>query len=334
MKKRMFYSVMLFSFFSIILFSNCKKKEDDTKDTAETIPVLTTTAISVITPNTSKSGGNISSDGNSAVTSRGVCWSTSQNPTISDNKTSDGSGSGTFTSSITGLAESTTYYVRAYATNGIGTAYGNQVSFTTIIAAAGTVTDIDGNIYNTITIGTQVWTKENLRVTHYRNGDPITKVTDTNTWGALTTEAFCWYNNDAAANALIYGALYNWYAVSDPRNICPVGWHVPSDTEWSTLENNIGGIAVAGGKLKEVGTTHWSLPNIGATNETGFTALPSGYRYSSGIFDVLTFNGVFWTSTQENLYYSKYRYISYNNAEVTPASLHLRAGCSLRLVKD
>jgi uncharacterized protein (TIGR02145 family) len=240
------------------------------------IPTLSTTAASSITTTSATSGGNVISDGGATVTARGVCWSTNQNPTIDNSKTSNDIGTGSFTSNLTGLTANTIYYVRAYATNSMGTAYGNQVTFkTTTDVETNTVTDIDGNIYHTVTIGTQVWMVENLKTTKYRNGDPIPNVTG-NAWAALTTGAYCWYNNDAATYKATYGALYNWYAVADSRNIAPTGWHVPTDAEWTTLTTFLGGESVAGGKLKETGTNHWTSPNTGATNETGFTALPGG----------------------------------------------------------
>jgi uncharacterized protein (TIGR02145 family) len=140
-----------------------------------------------------------------------------------------------------------------------------------------TVTDIDGNVYHTVTIGTQVWLVENLKTTKYRNGDTISNVTDEIHWGSLTTGAYCNYLNDTSY-ASTYGRLYNWYTVTDSRNIAPAGWHVPSNEEWTTLINFLGGDSVAGGKLKETGTAHWLSPNKGATNETGFTALPGGLK--------------------------------------------------------
>jgi len=142
-----------------------------------------------------------------------------------------------------------------------------------------TVTDIDGNCYRTVTIGTQVWMAENLKVTHDCNGEAIPNVTDGATWAGLTAGAYCEYNNDVN-NVATYGRLNNWYAVADSRNISPAGWHVASDAEWQTLSIFLGGDAIAGGKMKETGTTHWYSPNTGATNESGFSALPGGYRAS------------------------------------------------------
>jgi uncharacterized protein (TIGR02145 family) len=157
------------------------------------------------------------------------------------------------------------------------------------VSLAGTVTDIDGNVYQTVTIGGQEWMAENLKVIHYCNGDSIPNVTDAGVWTSLTTGAFCEYNNNVN-NVATYGRLYNWYSVNDSRNIAPAGWHVPSDADWKQLEMTLGmsqsqadatGIrdTTEGAKMKEAGTTHWLTPNTGATNESGFSALPGGYRY-------------------------------------------------------
>ncbi|MFA6569707.1 MAG: fibrobacter succinogenes major paralogous domain-containing protein [Bacteroidota bacterium] len=147
-----------------------------------------------------------------------------------------------------------------------------------------------------VTIGTQTWTLKNLNVDHYRNGDTIPQITDPTEWASATFGAWCYYNNDPATKPT-YGLLYNWYAVNDSRGLAPDGWHIPSDAEWTTLEDNLGGVSIAGGKLKETSFTHWSSPNTGATNESGFTALPAGYRNSSGSFFAIGLSGTWWTST-------------------------------------
>jgi len=172
----------------------------------------------------------------------------------------------------------------------------------------GSVTDIDGNVYGTITIGTQVWMAENLKVTHYSSGETIPEVTDPTEWANLSTGASCKYGNDVG-NVATYGRLYNWHAVADIRNIAPVGWHVATDADWKQLERFLGmnqtqadsmgwrGTA-EGGKLKESDTTHWTSPNIAATNETEFSGLPGGYRYEGGVYDGIGLHGVFWTSSE------------------------------------
>lgn len=203
------------------------------------MPELTTTEVSSITDSTAVSDGTITSDGGATVTARGVCWGTTQTPTISDSKTTDGDGAGTFTSEITGLVSNTTYHARAYAKNSIGIRYGNTISFVTAAPETSTLTDIDGNIYQTVKIVDQWWMAENLKVTHYRNGDPIPNVTNNSDWGNLSTGTYCAYNNDNV-NISTYGLLYNWYAVADSRELAPTGWHVPTDEEWKQLEMSLG----------------------------------------------------------------------------------------------
>lgn len=164
----------------------------------------------------------------------------------------------------------------------------------------GTMTDIEGNIYQTVTIGTQTWMAENLRVTKYRNGDPLTNVTSESGWGTIDYGAWCSYNNDAN-NVATYGRLYNWYAVAEVRNLAPAGWHIPTHEEWTTLVSYLGGENVAGGKMKEEGTIHWVSPNTGATNESGFTALPAGVRVVGGAFYELTSSAFFWSVSTSNV---------------------------------
>lgn len=301
------------------------------------IPLLTSAEISGITPTSALAGGNISSDGGAAVTSRGTCWSTNSAPTISDNSTNDGAGAGSFTSALSGLLPSTTYFVRAYATNSAGTGYGSTVTFTTSAAGDDTVTDIDGNVYRTVTIGGQTWMAENLRTTRYRNGDPVPNVSDDSVWFNLSTGAYCNYGNDPNY-AAIYGRLYNWYAVYDSRNIAPSGWHVASDDEWTTLVNYLGGPNIAGGKLKEAGTSHWKSPNAGATNESGFSGLPGGYRNPDGPFHHIGDNGFWWTSTLDNTYANRDRAWRltwhYFDSTVDRNSYYFMGGMSVRCIKD
>ena len=177
-----------------------------------------------------------------------------------------------------------------------------------------TVADIDGNIYQTVTIGTQVWLVENLKATKYNDGTVIPLVTDNTGWIILTIPAYCWYDNDIA-NKDTYGALYNWYTVQT-RKLCPTGWHVPTDVEWTTLTTFLGGESVAGGKLKEAGTAHWTSPNTGATNESGFTALPGGFRGAQGTFYYIGHWGEYWTSTSPFESVAYYRVIASDSSGV------------------
>jgi uncharacterized protein (TIGR02145 family) len=198
----------------------------------------------------------------------------------------------------------------------------------------GTVTDYDGNFYRTVRIGDQCWMMDNLKVTHYRNGDPIPNVTDAGEWHSLGTGASCDYNNDPA-NADIYGRLYNFYAVTDIRNIAPEGWHVATDEDWQTLVDFLGGEEVAGGKLKLPGTTYWLDPNTGATNESGCTALPGGYRSEYGSFTVMGNQARFWTSTMNgSANFGWYYFLSYDSLQSVRTWLYAQFGLSVRCVKD
>jgi uncharacterized protein (TIGR02145 family) len=201
---------------------------------------------------------------------------------------------------------------------------------------AQTVTDIDGNVYNTVTIGTQVWMAENLKTTKYRNGEAIPHITDNTTWYNLTTGAYYNYNNNTSYGA-VYGKLYNWFAVTDSRNIAPTGWHVPTDAEWTTLTTYLGGESVAGGKLKEAGTSHWASPNTGATNETGFTALPCGYRLdTTGTVADTSHLSNFWSSSENIGSYNAawFKSITYNTGALIRSYSDKRSGYTVRCVRD
>jgi len=217
-------------------------------------------------------------------------------------------------------------------TNGKNTAAFNpNVSY-------GTLTDQDGNIYKTVTIGTQTWMAENLRTTKYRDDSDIPIITDNTDWNGLTTGAYCNYNNTTNADTIAtFGRLYNWYAVNDSRKIAPAGWHVPTDADWTTLTTYLGGDAVAGGKTKESGTTHWTSPNKGATNESGFTCLPSGSRCNSvGMFDNLGYYGYYWSSTpyQYDANSALERGLAYSDSGYLWSISSVTCGVAVRLVKD
>ncbi len=305
-----FHLSLVFAFIaqSALLFS-CKKNDSGTPNNPTSLPAITTTAAFAISSNTANSGGNITNDGGGSITARGVVWSTSQNPTTALNtKTIEGTGNGSFASSLTGLSPNTLYYLRAYATNAAGTAYGNQVSFTTSSA----VTDIDDNLYNTVTMGDQVWMKENLTVSKYRNGDPITTSLSNTAWQNTTSGAYAIYNNEPANNTT-YGKLYNWYAVADPRGLCPAGWHVPTDHDWQLLAKYLDPAAdttqccsnVAGGKMKSTGTKQagtglWQNPNRDASNSSGFTGFPGGLRMTNSTFLQIGEVGIWWSSTESS----------------------------------
>ena len=304
------------------------------------LATLTTLPIGNITDIAATTGGNITNDGGTPVTQRGVVWSTSPNPTTANNSTTNGSGTGSFTSNLTSLTASTTYYVRAYATNSAGTAYGNEVSFTTTAGGGGIVTNpgagvtFNGYTYASIVLGNgQEWMAENLRTTTYANGDPIPNVTYNTQWQNLTTGAWAHYNNDSQYENP-YGKLYNWYTVADPRNVCPTGWHVPTDAEYTLLTDYLGGEPVAGGKMKSTGTQFWSSPNTDATNESGFSGLPGGLRDYSGTFGDIGLNGHWWSSTESNTYDSWNRTLLYNDSNVIRNYLNKQNGFSVRCLRD
>ena len=197
----------------------------------------------------------------------------------------------------------------------------------------GSMTDQEGNVYKTIVIGTQEWMAENLKTSTYRNGNAITNVTDNAQWFILSTEAWASYNNDSQFYCP-YGKLYNWYAVADPRNLCPAGWHVPSDTEWATLMNYLGGDSIAGGKMKTLSAQYWNSPNTNATNESGFSGIPSGYRNFDGTFGAIGFTGNWWTSSEINIYNSWYHILFYNDNNSQKYYSNKRYGASVRCLRD
>ncbi len=391
---------------------------------------LSTMAVSNITTTTAQSGGNITLNGGSPVIARGVCWNTAPYPTVANNKTTDGSGNGTFVSQLTGLANNTQYYVRAYATNSLGTSYGNQLTFTTLpnlppvapfspmpedgsqnqslsvilswscsdpendpltydvffgtdnpptqVATAISVTfytpgtlnlnttyfwkiiahddhgnstegevwsfttkeswqcgdalidERDGQDYNTVQIGTQCWMAENLNIGTKINGSQ-------NQQDNGLIEKYCNWNSEINCN--IYGGLYQWdemiqYASSGSnKGICFENWHIATDNEWIQLIQLLDGYLNAGGKMKEIGFTHWSQPNTGATNTSGFTGLPGGYS-ENGNFNPVGGHGWWWSSKDafSNLAYSYS--LSYNYANVFRNNSGKIMGHSVRCIKD
>jgi uncharacterized protein (TIGR02145 family) len=195
----------------------------------------------------------------------------------------------------------------------------------------GTFTDVEGTIYKTVKIGNQIWMAENLNVSHYSNGDLIPQIESKSEWANLTIGAWCYYNNDPE-NGAIYGKLYNWYAVNDTRGLAPAGWHIPSDEDWQTLTNYLGGESIAVNKLIEVGTAHWNEPNTWATNETGFSALPGGYRFSDGTCDDIGKAGYWCACTEYSSTDSWSRKL--DESVLFRGICSKKVGRSIRLVKD
>lgn len=206
---------------------------------------------------------------------------------------------------------------------------GNSVS----PATDSVVVDIDGNVYHTVAIGNQVWFVENLKVTHYRDGREIPNVIDDAVWSNLKTGALCWYDHDSSYKD-IYGGLYNFYAVMDSCGVCPDSWHVPTESEWLELVTYLGGEEVAGGKMKQTGTTLWSSPNVGATNESGFDGIPAGGRGQiSGTGEGGNY-ATWWSSTAFDPAFAWHWGLYHGNARVRFNPGHMASGFSIRCVKD
>lgn len=308
-------------------------------------------------------GGNVLSDGGATVTSRGLCWSTSPNPTVADSNVILGTGTGSFTSHLTGLTANTLYYIRAFATNAAGTAYGDELTFVTTSGVpcpgAATVTDIEGNVYNTVQIGEQCWMKENLRTRHYANGSAIPLAAGS---VSSTMAAYCFYPNDDSTRVDMYGLLYNWKAVMENSNssnsnpsgiqgVCPTGWHVPSESEWSQLLSYVSSQSeyICGGDSTQIAKALASKygwgnytcdseqysccevrENSNLNNATGFSALPA--RSTSSNY----YGGNFWSCTENSSYYSYpysiqlRNYYSYVSVEISSKGY----GFSLRCLRD
>ena len=314
----------------------------DILDQEENVMALSTVEVTKITTITAMSGGNISDVPRVRVTERGVCWSTVDSPTIEDNKAIGEIRAGSFTSNLKGLKAGTTYHVRAYATNREGTVYGNTIIFETL---DNTFTDSrDGNVYRMVTIGDQIWMAENLRF--------LPRVDNPDT-GSLTTPHYYVYGYSgtdvnaakSTGNYVNYGVLYNWPAAmagamsstenpSAVQGICPTGWHLPSDAEWAQLTDYLGGGSVAGGELKETGTSHWRSPNTGASNESGFSALPGGFRLNHGAFISMGNKGFWWSASEVNTNSANYRSIYYNVSFVNSFHLPKELGFCVRCIRD
>ncbi|MCE2770184.1 MAG: fibrobacter succinogenes major paralogous domain-containing protein [Saprospiraceae bacterium] len=298
----------------------------DSFTTGPILPIITTNPVATITSTTAISGGNISSNGGSAITARGIVWNKTGNPAVGTDsiRTDASTTTGSYTLNLGNLNAGITYYVRAYATNAVGIAYGNQLTFTTQ-----PVLDTIGNQYTTITINGKEWFKENLKTTKYANGDSIENVPTAGDWGLRTSGAWAYYNNDLNNDSSL-GKLYNWYAVTDVKGLCPTGWHVATDADWTSLTANYGTDANAGNELKA--TTLWTAPNSN-TNSSNFGALPGGGRGGLNFGD-LNNKGFWWTSTLFDASNSYARRLEYNTDTVIRYTESNKYGFSVRCVKN
>lgn len=325
----------------------CVRNQELANTDGQTLPVVTTAAVANVSAISATCGGNVTSDGGSVVTARGICWSTTEDPTVNDSHTTDGSGVGNFNSNITGLTANTTYYVRAYATNAIGTAYGASVTFTTggqPCAGAPTVTDVDGNTYATVQIGQQCWMKENLRTKHYSGGGNVDFR----------------YPNNTPATQTAYGLLYSWETVmngalssngnpSFVQGICPSGWHLPSRSEWEQLRSTVGGLStcrcdnnsnyISKALAAPNGWTNYNYSscypgyNQSANNATGFSAMPAGW-FRIDTYSDFTLSNCWWSATQYNNERACRIAVVYNQSDLNFADEYLNYYLSVRCVKD
>ena len=298
------FMVLIIVMVTVTCNSRYSKKEENT--TTNTVPLITTKDALSITNSTAIVGGVVISNGGFTVSERGVCYNTSSNPTIEDISVQSGSETVVFECEISRLNQNTKYYFKAYAMDGEDIEYGEQKSFTT----ATTITDPrDGQIYNISTIGTQTWFAQNL---NYQTGNS-------------------WCYDDNTSNCTTYGRLYDWQTA---LGSCPSGWHLPSKDEWIVLINFLGGESIAGGKMKEKGIGHWNAPNTGATNSSGFTALPGGYRVDWVDHFSLLSRSYFWSSTASSSSHAWYQILFSENKFVYRYDYPKSNGFSVRCVRD
>ena len=317
--KRPFLAPFLYILLALTIFSGC----EDPEIQVQTVEVKEVNQISA------KCVGQISDNEN--VIEKGFCWDTLSTPTVDHHKLKVTSNSTTYSGVIRPLKALKTYYIRAYAMTESSVFYGNMIQITTLNNTF--VDPRDGRNYKMITIGTQTWMAENLNTIKYNDGTDIPQVTNPSSWNYIETPAYCWYENNQELFGETYGPLYNWYVVNTGK-LCPLGWHVPSDSEWTTLVNYCGGDQIAGNKLKEIKNFHWSYPNTGADNESGFTALPGGFRDYNGDFITVNLLGYWWCSSEGGDWCAWYRYMHKDFPNVFRLNGNKQYGLSVRCIKD
>jgi len=339
MKKHLkLQSVVLIAVFALALVLNaCKKKAD----TVSTAPKATTSAATHVGKTWAILNGSVNAGNLLTKITFEYDLTTDYSHIVHPNLDSIvGTIYTAISSNLSGLSSNTTYHYRVKAVNALGTTYGSDETFTTTTdeksdivfnpaKTYGTLNDIDNNTYKTIHVGAQTWMAENLRTTRFNDNSLIPLVISSTVWAGLSTPAFCFYNNDSVS----YGALYNWYAISSGK-LCPSGWHVPSDGEWTALTTYLGGDSISGGNIKETGTTHWLTPNTSADNLSGLSALPSGFISSYGTFNNIRRTAYFWSSTEFNTVDAYYRFILYNYSEMVRNNSSKLGGLSVRCIKD
>jgi uncharacterized protein (TIGR02145 family) len=299
-------------------------------------PTILTSPASIITSNSAMLNGEILNDAGNEIVAKGFYYGLDPNEVLNWDVIYSDSPSNIFSAEATSLNYDTIYYFQAFVITGDSIYLGDTLEFITTSLCPSTIVDIDGNEYQIVQIDDQCWTKENLRTSKFADGSFITNILDHEEWYTATTPGWCNYGN-ILANDSVYGKLYNWFTVADPRNLCPFGWHVPTNDEWNSLSAFLGGWSSAGGKMKA--NYSWNNPNIGATNESGFTALGGGnrktYTNSNGdTFDFIGFYGSWWSSTEAQPTVSFYRNIVNTDDNLLPTSGDQKNGLSVRCIKD
>lgn len=323
--KRQILNLTVLLILSFSFINSCKKDKD------VTLPVVSTIAPTFISSSMVTLGVNVISDGGSGVLC-GIYLSSEPNAETTGTQLQIATDTGTYIGQITNLLPNKKFYFKAYATNSKGEGLGEEVSFTT----PATILDFENNAYETVIIGDQTWMAENLNTTHFINGDVIPSTNPaTLNITSESTPKYQWSYGGDNGNSSIYGKQYTWYTVTDARNVCPTGWHIPTDAEWTTLVTTLGGYQIAAARLKEHGTVHWLSPyNTDATNESCFTALPGGYRDVSGTFYLLQNDAYMWSATESEAAKAWARTLNTSSSAVVRQGVVKGWGLSVRCLKD
>ena len=336
--------ILIFCIVSVLFIGCAADTENGGEIIVEPVFTVQTRSVASIGHESANVFGVISPSFVAGTTAYGICYGLTPNPTIDGTFTAGANidpATGGFSCIITSLWHNTTYYVRAYGTTAEGTFYGEPLSFSTLnqlYTISGPVVDADGNTYPSVIINAKRWMQGNLNVSKYRNGDAIPEVTDMTEWDALTTGAWCYFENNTE-NEIVYGKLYNWYAINDPRGLAPTGWHIPTDTEWTALTTFLGGTNAAGIKMRDLGDL-WSASAVLATNQAGFSAIPGGYGYLTYTYTPADqpFNSIgdvafWWSATAANTNAAYSLNVNLNNS-VTRGSVLKKTALSVRCVKN
>ena len=319
-----------------IITTGCKKDKEDTLT-----PTAYTKAANFVGPGWAVLNGSVNPIGLTTQVTFEYDTTTSYKNSISADPGILSESTETNVSAVlTDLKPGTLYYFRIKAVNSTDSVYGSDLTLKTSVLSNtiivfnqdltyGSVTDFEGNEYKTIEIGSKTWMAENLRSTKLNDGEDIPFLLTHLSWIDTTSPGYSWYDSDS----LSYGALYNWYTVNTSK-LCPTGWHVPDDDEWAALIDNTGGEPTAGNSLKETGSTHWTILNSNATNESGFTAIPAGYRSYLAAFKSMGQKAYWWSATEFSSYNGNYVSLSYSYSNVDRSSSDKNSGFSVRCVKD